>query len=232
MTIALIGAGLGRTGTSSLRLALNQIGFPTYHMLDLAFGAARARDVAFWSEVQRAPRLGSAPNWGETLSEYRAVLDYPGCLFWRELMTAYPEAKVVLTRHPRGSDAWYDSTVSTIFTKPDTDGSSAYGQAFNKMMAAHVWDGLFEGKFEDRAAAIARYEAHNQAVVDTVPADRLVIYSVTEGWAPICAALGVDVPDTPFPQANDRAEMARRMKMLDRAKNLRRPTQPRNGTSG
>lgn len=232
MTLRLIGAGLGRTGTSSLRLALHALGHPTYHMFDLAFGAARARDVAFWSGIRPAPRPTTAPDWGTVLSNYDAVLDYPSCLYWRDLMAAHPEAKVILTRHPRGSEAWYDSTASTIYTKPKSDGSSAFGQAFNEMMADQVWGGFFENRFEDRAFAIARYEAHNQAVIDTVPADRLVIYSVTEGWAPLCAALGVDVPEIDFPQANDRAEMTRRMQLLDRAKRLRQPIRPRDGTNG
>lgn len=234
MTLAIIGAGLGRTGTSSLRLALNQLGHPCYHMFDLAFGANRASDVAFWNGVQSCPRDTPAPDWEAAFSGYRAVLDYPACFFWRELMLAYPDARVVLTRHPRGSEAWYDSTLNTIYARPETEGASQFGQDFNRMMDDRVWNGFFEGRFEDRDFAIARYEAHNRAVFDGVPADRLLLYTVTDGWGPICAALDTDIPDRPFPKSNDRAEMARRVERLAKIKALRpqQPTAPRDGTFG
>ena len=133
-------------------------------------------------------------------------------------MAAWPQARVVLTRHPKGSDAWYDSTLDTIYARPESDTASGFGRDFNRMMDSHVWNGFFDGRFEDRDYAIARYEAHNRAVFDTVPTDRLVVLTVTDGWGPICAALGEKTPDRPFPKANDRAEMARRVARLERMK--------------
>lgn len=231
MTLALIGAGLGRTGTSSLRDALNSLGYPCYHMTELALNPDRRDDVDFWAEVPRGPTT-DRPDWEGFFDGYRAILDFPGCFFWRELMAVYPEAKVVLTLHPKGPEAWYDSTYETIYVKAESANASAFGRRFNEVVDRHVWTGFFGGRFEDRDEAIARYEAHNRAVMDGVPEDRLVVFSADQGWDPICAALGEDVPDRPFPRSNERAEMARRMARLERMKAFRLRDQERNGTDG
>lgn len=212
--LRIIGAGLGRTGTASLRLALNDLGVPCYHMFDLGFGPTRVQEVAFWNEVAD----GAAPPWDRVFHRWGAVLDYPACFFWKELMAAYPDAKVVLTTHPKGSGAWYDSTAATIHAEPEAKNASAYGLEFNRMMERLVWTGVFGGQFDDREATIATYEAHNQAVRDGVPAERLVDYQVNQGWGPICAALDIPVPDRPFPNSNSRSEMGRRMEILEKMK--------------
>lgn len=230
MTLNLIGAGFGRTGTSSLRDALNDLGYRCYHMTELSLNPARRSDSEFWKRAADNPP--DSGQWAAFLEGYRAVLDFPACLFWRQLMQAFPKAKVVLTLHPKGSDAWYDSTRETIFSWHEKvnaasndvpAGSDAeFDQIVNGMMTRLVWGelGVFGGSFLDRDAAIERYEAHNQAVRDEVPSERLLVYSADQGWAPICEALGVDTPDVPFPRRNDRSEMSRRMALLQRMKSF------------
>jgi hypothetical protein len=223
MTLALIGAGFGRTGTSSLRDALTELGYPCYHMTDVVLNAERSEDAAFWLAAAEAPP--PAAEWRRFFEGYRAVVDYPGCFFWRQLMEAFPEAPVVLTLHPKGPGAWYDSTLETIFVKAETAGASPRGKAVATMMERIVWgpEGAFGGRFPDREAAIARYEAHAEEVRAGVPAGRLLEFSPADGWAPICDALGEPVPQRPFPNRNNRAEMTRRVERLSRMKafNLR-----------
>jgi len=231
MSIELIGCGLGRTGTSSLRDALNHLGYPCHHMSELAFNPDRRGDIEIWEELVQ--RLPNATDWATLFRGYRAVLDYPACFFWRELMTAYPAAKVVLTQHPGGLDAWYDSTRQTIYADSSSEQASAFGRSFNTMMDHIVWDGFFDGRFEERDEAIARHAAHLDEVRRSVPADRLIEFSPDEGWEPICAALGLAVPDKPFPRSNTRADMARRVARLERMKNFDMSGNGRrNGTTG
>lgn len=232
MTLKIIGAGLGRTGTASLREALNSLGYPCYHMFELAFNAERRADVDFWQGLKPGP-MAETPDWNRVFAGYRAVLDYPACFFWRQLMAAYPEAKVVLTRHPGGSEAWYDSTAATLYADAHSDKASDFGQRLNRMLDTHVWQGFFGGRFEDRTEAIARYEAHNRAVEEGVPAERLVVFTPDQGWEPICAALDAPVPDRPFPATNSRAEMSRRVGRLERMRAFGLGRRERSdGTSG
>lgn len=216
VTLKLIGAGLGRTGTASLRLALRQIEYRCYHMYDIAFDRARRKDVDFWNTVIHGNDSGA--EWNTIFGDFQATLDYPGCFFWRELMVAYPKAKVVLTTHPRGAEAWYDSTYETIFADTSTVEASAFGRAIVVMLDRHVWgpEGFFRGRFQDRDYAIARYEEHSEDVRKGVPAERLIDYSVTQGWEPICTALGTPIPEQPFPTVNEREEKARMVRRLER----------------
>ena len=188
-------------------------------MIDLAFDRALRSDVDFWNSVQHDVNGGTgSTDWQTVFGAFQATLDYPGCFFWRELMAAYPRAKVILTTHPRGAEAWYESTRETIYADVSTAGASQFGRAIVEMMDRHVWgpDGFFQGRFEDRDFAIARYQAHSAAVRAGVPADRLIEYSVTQGWGPICAALDLPVPDQPFPRINERGEKALQVRRLER----------------
>lgn len=117
MTLKVIGAGFGRTGTWSTFAALNRLGFPCYHMQEVIINKANKGHLDFWRKVANSPP-GSQQDWNQVFANYTATVDNPGCCVWKELLAAYPDAKVLLTLHPRGAAAWYESTVDTIyFTK-------------------------------------------------------------------------------------------------------------------
>lgn len=204
MTLKVIGAGLGRTGTLSLKLALEQLGFgPCYHMLEV-LQDPEAPDR--WSEA-----ADGRPDWETIFRGYNATVDWPGASFWAELAQAYPAAKVILT--VRDPDAWFRSTQATIFAAPPPDGEAAFGRMFHKVIGRLFEDGLDDG-LHDRDHAIAVYERHNAQVRARVPADRLLVYEVAQGWEPLCAFLGVPVPPTPMPQVNSTEEFQARRRAM------------------
>jgi hypothetical protein len=158
------------------------------------------------------PRLWAAAGRGELIdwdvlfARYRATVDWPGCLYYRELMQAYPAAKVILTVRDAGS--WYDSVASTLYSlKLATDRHlSARAEQGSREPVGYsnrIWDELFGGRFEDREHTLEVFRRHNAEVVATVPAGRLLVYQVREGWQPLCEFLGLDVPEQPFPRVND-----------------------------
>ena len=195
MALSVIGAGLGRTGTMSLKLALEALGLGRcYHMTEV-FPDPKA--PALWSRAAR----GEPVDWEEIFAGYGATTDWPGCTFYRALADRYPEAKVILT--VRDPDQWFDSTQATIFS--DSTSAQIAGGEIETMMHDVVF-GAFGGELHDRAHCIAAYERHNAEVRRAIPAARLLEYDAAEGWAPLCRFLGLPVPDMPFPSANSRAE--------------------------
>jgi hypothetical protein len=214
-----IGAGFGRTGTASLKAALETLGFsPCYHMMEVF---ANPEHPDFWQAAWR----GEPVDWNGILGGYEAAVDWPACTFYAELMERYPDAKVLLS--VRDPERWYESTRSTIYELGRiSTGSSlsrlsfafffllAFG-TFNTgqgpMTEEIVWQGTFGGKFEDKRHAIEVFNRHNEEVRRRVPQERLLVYEVKEGWGPLCELLGVEEPDEPFPRLNDAAEMRRRI---------------------
>jgi Sulfotransferase domain len=215
MPIKVIGAGLGRTGTLSLKAALEELGFvKCYHMLEVL---AHMDDARVWDAAAR----GDPVDWEKLLAGYQATVDWPGCSFYRELFQRYPEAKVILTVRDPGR--WYDSAHQTIYYVRNafpawTGWFLPRMRAFRRMLDRIVWDGTFQGRFEDRAFAIDVFDRHNEQVRRDVPADRLLVYEVREGWGPLCAFLGVPVPDgKSFPHLNDSADFRARIQRGARA---------------
>lgn len=222
MGLEIIGAGFGRTGTLSVRKALSDLGYPCYHMFDVLFNPARKTDIDVWLKVADAP-AGTIHDWDRLFAGYRAVVDFPSCAVWRDLMVAYPNAKVLLTLHAGGANAWYESTRNTIYVGTGFDSKSAFGTKVNAVMDRLVWSGMLQDAMEDRATAIARYEAHIAEVRAAVPPEKLLIFTVTQGWDPLCAFLGIAVPETPFLNVNNRDEMRKIMSRLDRFRSFGRP---------
>ena len=215
----IIGAGFGRTGTASIKAALETLGFsPCYHMTEVF---ANPEHAEFW----RAAWRGEPVHWDRILGGYEATVDWPACTFYAELMERYPEAKVLLS--VRDPERWYESTRSTIYEL----GRISTGSPFSRLSFAFffllafgtfntgqgpmteeiIWGGAFDGKFEDKRHAIDVFNRHNEEVRRRVPQEQLLVYEVKEGWGPLCEFLGVEEPDTPFPPLNDAAEMRRRM---------------------
>lgn len=212
MPLKIIGAGYGRTGTMSTYTALRQLGFPCYHMIEVLQNKANVGHLDFWREVAHMPP-GTQADWERVFANYTASVDNPASCVWRELIEAYPEAKVVLTLHPRGAEAWYDSTIDTIyFTESMWQFrvlriATRFGRKFGDMSHRLIWQRAHRGTMNDRAAAIAEYHRHVQEVEAAVPPERLLVFSVDQGWEPLCAFLGVPAPDTPFPNVNDRQQI-------------------------
>lgn len=219
MGLSVIGAGLGRTGTLSLRAALGVLGLPCYHMFDLLFDPEHRDALDFWLGVAEDPDRGDR-DWDRVFGRNTATVDFPGSAAWRGLVAAFPSAKVILTTHPAGMDAWYDSAQATIYQGVGLEAHTDFGEGFNRMMDRLVWGGLMRNTMRDRAAAIARHHVHLEEVMATVAADRLLVYSVDQGWGPLCDFLEVRPPQMPFPRLNDRDEMGRRMHRLSLVRSL------------
>ncbi len=211
MTLKVIGAGLGRTGTHSTQLALNQLGFPCYHMTEVILKKENKSHLDFWRRVANSPP-GSAQDWNEVFVKYAATVDFPGCSVWRELMDAYPDSRVLLTLHPKGPDAWFESMIETIYFTESMwqfkvlELMTPFGRKFGDMIQKLAWDRALKGTMPDRAKAVAVYDRWAEEVKAAVPPDKLLVFKVTDGWEPLCAFLGVEKPATLFPNVNDRAQ--------------------------
>ena len=206
MTIKVIGAGYGRNGTLSLKMALEKVGFDKcYHMLEL--DQDKDEDLA-WSALAR----GEAVDFDKLFEGYQASVDWPSCNFWREQLAWYPEAKVILSE--RDPERWYESIMNTIY--PSSVAASKMTEPLmqrrSKMVFEVIWDGLFDGRMDDKDHVIGVYLAHNQQVKDEVPADRLLVFQSSQGWEPLCDFLSVDVPDEPYPRVNSTDDFLTRMK--------------------
>jgi len=179
MALAVIGAGFGRTGTWSTFAALNRLGFPCYHMQEVILNKANTGHLEFWRRVANSPP-GSAHDWNRVFANYTATVDNPGCCVWRELMAAYPDAKVLLTLHPRGADAWYDSTIDTIYFTETLwqfkvlEWLTPFGRKLGELSHKLLWGRTLSGVMGDRAKAVARYNAYIEEVKAAVAPDRLL----------------------------------------------------------
>src|SRR5215213_1226587 len=214
-----IGAGFGRTGTTSLKAALEELGFGPSYTLGEVF--RNPEHVRVW-ETASGPS-GEGVDWEAFLAGYGVAVDWPACSFYEELMKAFPEAPVILT--VRDPAEWYKSTRSTIHgLRWLTTGPLPVRAAFAlagpfvpgpagavRLADRLVWEDTFDGRFEDRAYAIELFERHNEAVRRRVPPERLLVFDVREAWAPLLEFLVVEVPEEPFPHLNEASQMRRRL---------------------
>ena len=206
MALEIIGAGLGRTGTLSLKHALEQLGFgPCYHMQEVFADAARA--VPQWTAVARG-----APHWEAIFEGYQATVDYPACTYWRELAALYPQAKIILST--RDADSWFDSASETIFSPRMLD---VIQKGAPQEFITGTVTGVFGDRIRDRAFMTDWFRKWESDVIASVPADRLLVIRPGEGWQPLCDFLGVAVPDAPYPRVNEREAMLARMEAKAKA---------------
>ena len=209
MGLKVIGAGFGRTGTLSLKLALEKLGFgPCYHMVE---AHSRPEHVARWRDAA----AGRPVDWAALFQGYQATVDWPSCNYWEAQLAVFPEAKVILTE--RDPERWRTSIMNTIHPasvagkKAAAEGSDAHAKAVSSMVYEVIWDGVFDGRMDDEAHVTACYLDHNQRVKQRAPADRLLVFDPAAGWPPLCAFLGCPVPDEPYPKANTTAEFQKRL---------------------
>ena len=194
MELRVIGAGLGRTGTHSQKLALERLlGAPCSHMIE-TFG--RPDDIPVWHRAVD----GEFPDWHSFLADYAAAVDWPVCAFWRELTAEVPDALVLLST--RDTDSWWTSASDTIFQVMANEVSAEEITAGQHAMAVDLITKRFTPHWMEEDEAKAAYEQHNADVRASIPSDRLVEWKPGDGWEPICNALGLPVPDEPYPHVN------------------------------
>ncbi len=198
--LRIIGSGFGRTGTQSLKLALIELGFGPCHHMDEMF--ANPAMLPAWQATAR----GAAPDWAAMFPGYRSQVDWPGAALWPDLAAAFPEAKVIHTERPE--EDWWRSFQATIGAMmPGRAGiPDPHRRAVLEMAQDLIVPRSFGPGALDREHALAAYRRNNEAVRASVPATRRLIFYAEQGWAPLCAFLGVPVPATPFPRVNSTAE--------------------------
>ena len=209
MSLRLIGTGFGRTGTSSTKLALEILGWgPCHHMHEIR---DHPEQLSYWNSAAR----GDPMDWDRVFKGYVSQIDWPGARYWRQLVGQFPGAKVLLTY--RDPEEWYNSLRQTIVPSA-TIGRRADPNPHTRAMAEMVYQTVhlqvFDGRIEQRDYAIGVYLDHIREVQATVPADRLLTYDVKDGWQPLCAFLGVPIPDKLFPHANSTEEFLKRKSFL------------------
>jgi hypothetical protein len=204
MTLTVVGAGLGRTGTNSLKVALEQLlGGRCYHMHELI---ERPGDTEYWERAA----AGELVSWDWLRRDYVATVDFPAAMFWRELLADSPDAVVLLSTRD-SAQTWWDSYQRTILQSlsgdvPPDRPDWARRRAMNVSVLARLTPG-----WQREADAIDAYERHNENVRRSVPPDRLIDWRPGDGWEPICSVLGVAVPEDPFPHENTTADFRARI---------------------
>ena len=211
MPLEVIGAGFGRTGTKSLKLALETLGYDRcHHMMEVMPNRGQ---IEYWDRASR----GETMNWEEVFSGFKAAVDWPSSAYYAELAECFPDAKVVLS--VRDPDAWYESVRETIY--PITRSIPGWIAAIyppiktvKQFVFLTVWDGVFEGRFEEKEYALQVFRDHIEAVKRVIPQDRLLIHEAKEGWPPLCEFLGKPIPETAYPRVNEAKDMKRMLVAL------------------
>lgn len=204
-----IGAGFGRTGTSSLKRALETLGYGPCHHMDEVF--KHPADLATWERACRGEKI----DWKTFMAPWGSACDFPSSLYYRELMEAFPDAKVVLT--VRDSGSWYASMRETIvpmfrrFPNRVVIPHLPVLSSPSRVMGGSELRRRIIDRFDDEAHVRKEFEAHIAEVERVVPPERLLVLDVKQGWAPLCSFLGVPIPSEPFPRVNDTAEFKRRV---------------------
>ena len=200
MTLQVIGAGFGRTGTNSLKLALEMLGFaPCHHMFEIR---DRPELLPFWQAAAR----GETMNWDQVFAGYRASVDWPSAYYWRELAEHFSDAKIILSVRP--ADGWFKSVHATIYPRMMSYPQQEPGPQRDRLEMGHeiVVQGTFGGKLDDREHAIGVFKDHIAEVQRTISLERLLTYEVGTGWEPLCTFLNVPVPEAPYPRRNSPEE--------------------------
>ena len=211
MSLQVIGSGVGRTGTHSLKLALEQLGFnKCYHMMELF---QHPEGLIYFQKAER----GEIVDWDKLFEGYKSAVDYPVAKYYKQIIAAYPNAKIIHTM--RDAESWYQSAMETIFwaTKPSAGRmlklliKMPFSSTIRKRLPILKFDGamvdnIFGKDLKNKQEVIRRYNAINEETLNYLPKDRSLVYEVKQGWEPLCNFLNVPVPPTPFPRSNVRDE--------------------------
>ena len=200
MSLKIVGGGFGRTGTLSMKMALEQLGFgPCHHMEEVM---QREGQAAYW----QAATDDQPVDWNAAFEGFQSCVDWPSAAFWLQIARHFPEAKVLLT--VRSSESWYNSISKTIFKLLAQEGELPEGYMGDVIKMAHqlIFERTFKGNISDPEHVMGIYEKHNAAIIDAIPDDRLLVYNLGDGWEPLCEFLEVPVPDSPYPRINSTDE--------------------------
>ena len=220
MSLKVIGAGGPRTGTASLHDALEILGFGNcYHMQHLF---NNPDDIKYWVELFET----GTTDFESMLDGFQSTVDIPGYLHYKKFLELYPDAKVVLSN--RDPEEWYESAINTVYAvTPQTIGQKLgmlkkmiLSKRFRKISKAfmlvekYLWKGHYQGKFKDKEHTLNIYRNFNQEVIDSVPADQLLLFDPKDGWEPLCNFLEVPVPNVPYPFKNKRKEFKEQIREM------------------
>jgi len=207
--VKVIGVGFGRTGTMSLKAALEQLGAgPCFHMIELLVGEQRDHFIDQWVRVAEGTQ-----DWHEVFDGWESTVDWPAAARWREICDAFPDAKVLL--NVREFEAWYRSMANTIraakVTPPEQLEQDANRPPPNPalwgVIDTLIWEGDFQQRFEDKAWVREMYDARIAEIKAAIAPERLTVWELgVDGWEPLAAMLGVEAPGEPFPRLHDTAE--------------------------
>ncbi len=221
MSISVIGAGYGRTGTKSLKLALEELGFDTcYHMEELL---RNPEGVKHWKNAMD----NNSVDWDTLFSGYHSIVDFPGCIYYKELANHYPDSKIILSL--REPESWYHSVYTTIFSF-DPGLALKLKMVFSMPFSptarflfkvillnnASIWKKHFKGNFADKGFAIQQYQAHIEDVKRSIPQERLLLHESKDGWEPICKFLGKEIPSSRYPSTNKKEDFHAHAKSIVR----------------
>ena len=197
MSLKVIGAGFGRTGTYSLKLALEALGFgPCHHMYEVR---QKPEQVEWWLAAARGGKL----DWNTVFDGFQSQVDWPASRYWKDLCDYYPNAKVILT--DREPESWYKSIEQTILPASEIGrikDPDDLNRKASEMMYQTALQGIFEGRLADRDFAIDKMLRHRLEVINSINPERLLVFRVGENWGPLCDFLEVPVPNEPFPSGN------------------------------
>ncbi len=209
-----IGAGNGRTGTTSLKAALEILGFdPCYHMSDVFAGS----HGSFWVRHTNKQAVDFDEIFGP--KKFKASCDFPSAIFWKEQLQQYPNAKVILTI--RDPEKWYKSCCDTTFHMLPFGPYSSLGSKI-AMWASGISEMFTQVIYRDfykcdlsKEHAIKCYKEHNEKVIAECPPEKLLIFEVSQGWEPLCTFLNRPIPSVPFPNANDTAAFKKNVAIVE-----------------
>jgi Sulfotransferase domain len=207
----LIGVGFGRTGTMSLKAALEELGAgPCFHMIDLIMGENKERDLPYWIKIANREQV----DWHEVFEPWESTVDWPACSRWEELIEAFPEAPVLL--NVRDFEGFYRSCENTILAVKEAAMAGELAEDTNRdppspelwgVIEKLVWQGDFQGRFKDKDWVRAMYDERIETIKATVPPERLTVWELgVDGWEPLADMLGVEAPDKEFPHLHDTNE--------------------------
>jgi hypothetical protein len=207
----LIGVGFGRTGTMSLKAALEELGAgPCFHMIDLIIGENKERDLPYWIKIGNREPV----DWPEVFEPWESTVDWPACSRWEELIEVFPDAPVLL--NVRDFEGWYRSCENTILAVKEAAMAGELAEDTNRdppspelwgVIEQLIWQGDFQGRFKDKDWTRRMYDERIETIKSTVPHERLTIWELgVDGWEPLAEMLGVEAPDKEFPRLHDTNE--------------------------
>lgn len=205
MALKVIGTGLPRTGTASLKGALQLLGYQqTYHMDNLLNNPAM---VKYWVELFDTGKT----DFDVLFDGFTASTDFPGFFAYKALLKKYPESKFILTT--RDLDSWYDSihktvfqAVTSFFAKETPTDSMRRVEGVFQLLDRYLFGQFFNGTFTDKEKTLSIVKAYLQEVKQNIPDGQMLVYEISEGWEPLCDFLDLPVPDLEFPYKNKRED--------------------------